>query len=291
MALSLLVGNGINRVTNQDAAWEQVLRALCVNELSRYELEHVKHKPFALLYEEIVFAHSRPGKVADLESKRRVANLVSSFEPNEFHRRLMRAPVKHVLTTNYDYTLERATRSSPIRSNLMSESKYSAFRRRTVDQMHVWHIHGESEAPNTITLGYDQYSGYLQKLRAYATSERDGKKGSPFKRGERHFDALDAGPYSWLDVFFRDDVHIVGCGLDFTEIDLWWALTYKKKLQILQRSVGRTVFHCWYSGELDESSTAKNSLLAALGVEVESRDCSGGFEAAYDQLLGETFGV
>lgn len=30
---------------------------------------------------------------------------------------------------------------------------------------------------------------------------------------------------SWIDAFFYMNVHIIGLGLDFSEIDLWWLLT------------------------------------------------------------------
>jgi len=292
MATSLLVGNGINRLNNDEAAWEHILRQLSAGNPTGRELEHVKHKPFALLYEEILL--SRTGQsttVDDIGAKSQIANLVARFRPNEFHKRLMSAPVKHILTTNYDYTLEDATATGHKRSNVKAERKYSLFRRRTAGRRYVWHVHGEASAPNTITLGYDQYSGYLQKMRAYATAERSGEKGSPVKRGEHEFDADDGSSYSWLDVFFRDDIHIIGCGLDFTEIDLWWALTYKRRLEIRAFPVGKTYFHDWHIGSVEEAGLARRSLLTGLGVYVQPAECRDGFEPAYDNFLKSTFKV
>lgn len=292
MAVSLLVGNGINRLSNEEAAWENILRQLGAGNPTGRELEHVELKPFALLYEEILLADSnQTGRVDDFGAKQRIAGLVDAFKPNSFHQRLLSAPVQHILTTNYDYTLEQAATSNHQRSNVKAETKYSLFRRHSAGGRYVWHIHGEASAPNTITLGYDQYSGYLQKMRAYATAAPGGKEASPFKRRERDFDGGPNSVYSWMDVFFRDDIHIIGLGLDFAEIDLWWALTYKRRLEIRGFAVGKTVFHDWYVGAVEKAGLAKRSLLAGLGVNVHPLECKDGFESAYDAFLTSTFGV
>lgn len=286
MATSLLIGNGINRVTNQDASWEHVLNALVPGTLSGQALEHMKHKPFALVYEEILLTRmSNDKRVDEPAMKEKIAELVGGLQFNAFHRRVMDSAVRHVITTNYDYGFEKATRLSYPRRHLLRESKYSVFRRRAIGSKFVWHIHGEVEAPNTITLGYDQYSGYLQKLRSYATADRETKNGSPFKMGMIDFDTVEGTVYSWLDVFLRDDIHIVGLGLDYTEIDLWWAVTYKARKKAQGFPVGRTVYHDWYTGEVEEQALARRSLLKALSVEVMPRDCADGYETAYDTFI------
>lgn len=289
MATSSLIGNGINRVTNQDASWEHVLNALVPGPpLSGPNLEHMKHKPFALVYEEILLTRMSNVKQADeLAMKERIADLVAGLQFNTFHRRVMDSAVRHVITTNYDYGFEKSTRLSYPRSHLMRESKYSVFRRRAVGGKFAWHIHGEVEAPNTITLGYDQYSGYLQKLRSYATADRETENGSPFKMGILDFDIVEGGVYSWLDVFLRDDIHIVGLGLDYTEIDLWWAVTYKARKKAQGFSVGSTTYHDWHTGEVEEEALARRSLLKALSVDVEPRDCANGYAGAYDAFIAQ----
>jgi len=286
MATSLLIGNGINRVTNHDASWEHVLNALTPQTLSLPALEHMKHKPFALVYEEILLTRLSNNKSVDEHAmKSQIARLVGGLQFNDFHRHVMDSAVRHVITTNYDYGFEKATRQDYPRSHLMRESKYSVFRRRAVGDKFVWHIHGEVEAPNTITLGYDQYSGYLQKLRTYATADRESKNGSPFKMGNMAFDHVPGTIYSWLDVFLRDDIHIVGLGLDYTEIDLWWAVTYKARKKAQGFPVGRTFYHDWYTGEVEEQMLARRSLLKALSVEVMPRHCADGFENAYETFI------
>ncbi len=249
----------------------------------------MEHKPFALVYEEILLAGATPDKQSDeQEMKRRIANLVGELIPNEFHRSIANSPVKHILTTNYDYCFELASIHRNTRSNLQVETKYSVFRRRTIGEQSVWHIHGEVAVPNSITLGYDQYSGYLQKLRGHATAGRDSEGGSPFKRGDMEFDSVEGTTYSWLDVFLRDDIHILGLALDYTEIDLWWALTYKARLKARGMKVGKTIYHDWHLSPLNDASLAKQSLLQGLAVEVTTVNCARGFEPAYSKFV-ETY--
>ena len=286
MAISLLVGNGINLLSNKDASWKDVLRSLHDPKVSSTELEYLEQKPFALVYEEILLTESLPYKQVDeLDMKKRIADLVNKISINDFHRRIMNSGVKHVLTTNYDYSLEKASGLRNERKNLMRENKFSVFRRRSVGSTYVWHIHGESEAPNSITLGYDQYSGYLQKLRGHAMADRESQSGSPFKRGDRNFDDAEGTVYSWLDVFLRDDIHIIGLGLNYTEIDLWWALTYKARLKARGWTVGKTFFHDWYFKRPDKHALAKRSLLRALAVEVKPHYCAADAESAYDEFI------
>jgi hypothetical protein len=286
MATSLLIGNGINRVTNKDASWERVLNAMVPGNRTGAALEHMKHKPFALVYEEILLSRMSGNKPKNEQIiKETIAGAIGKLQHNDLHRRVMSSGIRHVITTNYDYSFEDASRLSNKRSNVMRENKYSVFRRRALGNTFVWHIHGEVDAPNTITLGYDQYSGYLQKLRGYATADRESTSGSPFKAGITDFDAVDGTVYSWLDVFLRDDIHIVGLGLDYTEIDLWWALTHKARKKAQGLPVGKTIYHDWYSGEVEEQALAKRSLLKGLSVDVKAKDCQGNFEKAYDAFI------
>ncbi len=299
MAISLLMGNGINRLNNHGVSWIDVLHTMMARRAPGKALQFIEHKPFALVYEEILLSGTpKTGPTLagamlkdEMALKGLIAEESSNLAHNAFHTRIMKSGVNHILTTNYDYSFESAigAKTHGKRVNLQPENKYSVFRRRTKAGKFVWHIHGEASAPNTITLGYDQYSGYLQKIRGYVTADRN-KVGlvSPFKIGNLTFDTAPGTVYSWLDVFLRDDIHIVGLGLDYTEIDLWWALTYKGRLRARGHNVGETHFYEWHSRPLDEYMRAKHSMLKALGVEVHEQDCSAGFEPAYDSFIKTT---
>ena len=122
-------------------------------------------------------------------------------------------------------------------------------------------------------LGYEHYAGSMQNARNYMTGDRlskPRKRVSKFKLGVVYFEADEDG-YSWLDVFFRDDIHIIGLKLDYTEAVLWWAITYKKKLHHYGKNfqLGQTYYH--YMPETNEEKQlwleAKLGILSSLGVQ------------------------
>ncbi len=201
---------------------------------------------------------------------------------------------QHIITTNYDYAFENASGLLNERANLRSESKYNVFRRRRIEGKYIWHIHGESEVPNSIILGHEQYAGQLQKLRAYVTANRRSKSKlkSPFKIGKLDFDTGGRSLYSWVDVFFRDEVHIMGLSLDYTEIDLWWLLAYKERLRKMKDYiVGKTIYHDSKPENPDDHAKAKAklSILESFGVETHQYDINNHAEL-YDQVLEKIAG-
>ena len=149
---------------------------------------------------------------------------------------------------------------------------------------YVWHVHGESDVPNSITLGHEQYAGQLQKMRNYATADRTTKSrdASPFKLNNLRFDT-DGSVYSWLDVFLRDNIHILGLSLDYTEIDLWWLLSYKERLrQRSTYSVGATSFHAIDEPSMPKQKQGLLSILESFGVSVIKHDS---YETMYETVM------
>jgi hypothetical protein len=141
MGKSLLIGNGINRLNNHEISWENVLRSLWVENPDRRQLEYMKHKPFGLLYEEILLSRVSPTRPFDEPAiKRHIAAMVKELKCNDYHRRIVASGAQHILTTNYDYALENSTGLDFAKKNLQPESKYSLFRRRTAEDTFVWHI-------------------------------------------------------------------------------------------------------------------------------------------------------
>jgi hypothetical protein len=286
MGRALLLGNGVNRLSSE-TAWVDVLRDLADHVGAADVLEWAQWKPFALLYEEIAFRSGARSRRQESALKRRVADLVGRLKVNDYHRRLVEAVDTHVLTTNYDCNLEKACGSVGEPASLEPESRYSVFRRRQIGDRFVWHIHGEVAQPDSILLGHDHYCGQLQKLRAYATADRRPRRTakSPFKIGQLNYEESGA-VYSWIDVFFRDEVHILGLALDYTEVDLWWLLAYKRRLQQMsQYHVGRTIFHEILNREVDARERARVSILKSFGVDVVTHYICGSYAEAYDRVI------
>ena len=131
----------------------------------------------------------------------------------------------------------------------------------------------------------------MQKLRNYFYS---GKKGplsysSPFMKGNLDFD--DSGEvYSWVDVFLRDDIHILGLGMDYTEIEMWWLIAFKARLMREKKAlpVGSTEFYLFSDGKEEEAAKAKAELMESLEIVVHHRRVKGReYAPHYDWAIGQ----
>lgn len=297
---SILLGNGLNRAVTEAAgvAWGDLLQDLC-HDLSVPAVNLVQ-KPFPLAFEELC-ANCKPIGRTETDAKEQVARWIQRIVHGAVHDRLLQLPAANILTTNYDYALWGAR--MPSRGAETTESLYSLFRRRPFEERWIWHIHGEAQVPRSILLGHDQYVRYAKRIQDYLLVPREAEKGrakgwkvttarSPLTAGEE-FTAKSAH-HSWVDVFLRDDLHILGAGLDFSEVVLWWLLTIKGKEGVRagyrseerRWTPGRTYYYDVVVEAPEPSHVARNELLQALGVEVVSVRARN-YVAGYDDVLRE----
>src|SRR5690606_29843730 len=92
---------------------------------------NVEDKPFPLLYEEIFVEAVKNRKFKESDIKDFIAREVSKLKPNEVHQKITQTDAEHILTTNYDLTLERVLTSKPgqLKNNgIVKENTYSLFR-------------------------------------------------------------------------------------------------------------------------------------------------------------------
>ena len=265
---SLILGNGINRVAMQ-RGWSELLRELAIKFNGEDLIAYLEVKPLSMFIEELCARSTLPFRKAEHIIKVEFAGLLKQIQPVGAHERICRL-FNVIMTTNYDFTIEEAL-AGPMHfpSFLAPESRYSLFRRHIADKKEIWHIHGDVGRPGSMLLGFDHYAGNLQKIRNYVTDSVEvkgapwGRVGSPVKGGNLEF-TENRTIYSWIDYFLRDHLHIVGLGLDFTEIDLWWLLLHKRRRL---HQTGKVFF---YQVLLDkeERETPVTSLLRSLNVQV-----------------------
>ncbi len=96
----------------------------------------------------------------------------------------------------------------------------------------VHHVHGECAYPESICLGYEHYAGTLEKIRTFltdSTSVRDKADPHKFKLYDV-LSEIEESDGSWLYRFFTEDIYFLGVGLDVSEMDIWWLITYRAKL-------------------------------------------------------------
>lgn len=267
MAHSLLLGNGINRVAQQ-RQWTEILQELATTFGADDLLPQINTKPLSMFIEELCARSSDRFIAAERAVKVEFAKLLRQIEPVEAHQRVC-SPFKVILTTNYDFTVEEAFAGGLHHPAFLApETRYSLFRRHRAADKDIWHIHGDVARPDSMLLGFDHYAGNLQKIRNYVTDGVDVKRvnyrvSSPVKNGNLDF-TTNRQVYSWVDYFLRDHIHIVGLGMDFTEIDLWWILLHKRRRL---HQTGK-VFYYHATTESEATDTPVTSLLKSLNVEV-----------------------
>lgn len=265
---SLLLGNGINRVAMQ-RGWNEILQELARAFDGQDLIAGIEAKPLSMFIEELCARSSLSFQKAEHAVKVEFARLLKQIQSVEAHEKIC-SQFSVIMTTNYDFTIEEVfagTLHSP--TFLAPESRYSLFRRHTAGTKDVWHVHGDVAPPGSMVLGFDHYAGYLQKIRNYVTDSVEvkgqphGRVGSPVKVGNLDF-TENRSVYSWVDYFLRDHIHIVGLGLDFTEIDLWWLLLHKRR----RRHQTGQVFYYHVSLDTEAGETPVTSLLRSLSVNV-----------------------
>lgn len=93
-------------------------------------------------------------------------------------------------------------------------------------------------------------------------------------------------PFLWIDVFLRDDVHILGLGLYYSEIDIWWAITYKNHLSRRSWPVVSTRYLA-IDRDRSKEDKAKYALLTSLGLSVEMIDVkNNNWTEAWERVIG-----
>lgn len=253
----VLIGNGINLLNDSNKSWNDILAEVQLRQLNSLD----QTLPESYLYEKTLLDKNhcltgavKGNEIVDYEDyfKKQIAECVGKFGRNglmdKVYRELVNLRCKHILTTNYDYLfsdylLENGYKVREVKDleKLYSLSRFKEFSNGQ-DSIKVWHIHGELAKPSSLLLGYDQYCSYIYALGLYLN-----RGGFP---DARHNDILDYEKIKkiksdnlfypfiihkvehprrhkmrvWVDTFFHSDVHIIGLGLSFSELDIWHLL-------------------------------------------------------------------
>lgn len=269
MSKVLLVGNDINNETGS-YSWSELIDDI-IEKVGLADKISKEGKPFPMLYEEIYLNAAKNG-VKESHIKSRIASNTRHLLPNEIHRRIVSLDADHILTTNYDLTLELCQverRNSISNHGYIRENVYSLFRCHELGTKRIWHIHGSEVSPRSITLGYEHYGGYLQQMRNYVTSGTKGTyKKKDFLPLWRRIRDGKVEHHSWVDFFFTHDIHILGLNLDFVEMHLWWLLTYRSRAILERRFRVSNAITYYYPEKYQSALQYKLDLLQVNGVKV-----------------------
>lgn len=199
---------------------------------------------------------------------------------------------RNILSTNYNRSVDNliAYKHPMVKKfERVSEKYHSLFRAQTDGNKIFWKIHGDVQKPGSILLGYNQYAKYMGQVKDYLYkgiqfAHMDEPVRSPLVGKKPNFNfEKNCELYSWVDVFLKDQIHIIGLGLDFSEIVLWWLISEKASLQAQHPSdIGGINY---YSIELPNriksvGQQCVRTMLTDLGarvVEVQAKDYVDGY--------------
>ncbi|MDR3278354.1 MAG: hypothetical protein LBT12_06230 [Oscillospiraceae bacterium] len=348
MHTAILIGNGLNRCFSEDLAWSKVLAeasrrlkveadSVCVVQPTFY-FEYIMNKAVG---KPDVTVFSKDNDIY-YEQKVKVAEIIGETAEKTvpqmgYYQKFTQEMTQSViLTTNYDYLLERSfvpgfvpTKNGADGRTRANSIKYSLNLKNevlTADGVHkaICHVHGELGLQRTICLGFGHYSGAIGKikeilnkynknvlsewLRQDKNADRtvealisdatvatrftdDDKVKKEDKRKKAIEESVRALNECWASVFFSHDLHIVGFGLDFSELDIWWLIQHRSYLKNFVPSFenlinNKIIFHNIVKKERSDETCAKERFLAGFGVACEhiQLDASG-YKETYSRIL------
>ena len=260
MENTIFFGNSFNLVSPGAKTWNELL-----SEIANNSDDVIKDIPNTLQYEDLYLARkidlsklpeSKILHSEEFQIKYRISELVSSFSFNELHEILASLNSHSYITTNYDHTfedklIESGLLEKPEKSDT-SEQLYSVRRvhsyydSNTDSITKVWPIHGEYKHPKSIMLGYDHYCGSIGKVDSYIKG-RYSKYGVKIPGIIDRLKSKDTNIHSWIDLFFMNNIHIIGFGLDYSELDIWWLLNKRMRFihdgeTVIQNKI--TIYGC-----------------------------------------------
>ena len=220
MAVTILYGNGLNRLSNAPS-WDEVMTHLDPTWSSKGILS--SNVPNTIQYEQI-----------DINTKNNslTKSLCSIFDvecdwQNEVYQDLSQRQDVNYITTNYDLTLESYFNPKPYNASSRKDGGEIIYNVHTYyydksANKKVWHIHGDINRPESIILGYDHYCKQISRLNdslypPFNYNKRGNNRG---KGNDKSYNK----EITWANLFFTDDIYILGLGLGFEELDLWWLL-------------------------------------------------------------------
>lgn len=224
----LLIGNGLNRLLQNNNAWTDLLQDIA----NEYQIDYNSDIPMPLEFERIINLYlsrfQSPPNDLYLEIKSKVAEKLKNekLPQDALHFDLKNIKANAILTTNYDFLLEYIYNN---KFEYNSDAKKYLFNPTSTQQgVEFYHLHGMISNPKSICLGYEHYIGVVQHLRQELNTKKDNKKDQmaicQVLLGN------EQPQNTWGERFYTSDIYILGFGLANCETDLWWLLTHRAYL-------------------------------------------------------------
>ncbi len=220
---TILYGNGLNLLARGAPKWDNLLTQIDSTWHTSTNLQCIA-SPNTIQYDQLELISSMPS----LQLIKNLCDAICGPWNNQVYEHLSSIPNVNYITTNYDLTLEeyfnarlvRKERKYNICSYYTHMEDIQSKNKELYNFGNIWHIHGDIRRPKSIILGYDHYCKQITKIREYIPTyyskiRNHGQLTSTDRKWKGE---------SWIDLFFNDNVYILGLGLGFAELDLWWIL-------------------------------------------------------------------
>lgn len=225
----LLIGNGLNRTLNKTIAWGDLLEDIATS----YGVDYYKDIPMPQEFERIINSYlktcSNPPKNIYEDVKAKISNKIKSINlpVDAVHNKLQNLSIDAIMTTNYDYLLEYVFDGSYSYKGDVGKKYLDNFT-SDQDSIKFFHIHGMIANPKSICLGYEHYTGLVERLRSNLNKKENNEHS---KMMIKQILYNEKEPLNiWGEKFYTSNIAIVGLGLTSCEIDLWWLITHRAYL-------------------------------------------------------------
>lgn len=215
----VIVGNGINRLSDGSVSWDKILDDLNPSKESLHPSGYSLTEYFEIMQTVSPSANT---------VKQRFLEVIEELKSTDHHLNLVTRCFEaktHILTTNFDHTLQKSTKqdskrhSKQIQTLLMSkESKdrnlkygftrlypwqrYYAFFIDDTQQVKLWHINGDKKYRDSIKLSVSEYAGNINHFKHF----NPNTKNSRFTRD-----------YTWINEFMNKRLVFFGFNLSDAE--------------------------------------------------------------------------
>ena len=248
MDKTLLIGNGLNRAEECCPSWDSLIEEICPPSLRLATGDGEEQIPQPIQFE-MIGSHKglrslQRRRDPFSELKKEISSRLESatFKPGMLHEMVFDTGVRNIITTNYDYCLERASGDwdSSKATKWNSQQKYLLASTGAAKGVRFFHAHGIQNLSSSICIGYEHYMGYVQHIRDILVKSKADESSAEVPRISRILrgEGVDDGE-QWPLLLFSTDVAIIGLGLSFSEVDLWWLLTFRAALLSSSESGGR----------------------------------------------------
>ena len=239
----LLVGNGINRSFKGAQDIASIIQREWKNNYGTDLPEWKKGKPTHEIWElpfpmQVVAAakdHVQDcmSRLADVFREMDILEAQKTF----INQTILGTGFDAILSTNYSLEFEKSTFNKYSAQRVQKQykttldqksqqEKFDIYRCTELPDNHrtlLWHIHGTALRKKSLIMGQLYYGNLLSEV-----IQRSHEVGNYYRSSRTKRQSFK--PKSWIDYFLISDVYILGFGLDLSESDIWWLLSYKKSV-------------------------------------------------------------